>query len=178
MSRPRLERGLVQVYTGTGKGKTTAALGLGLRAAGHGFHVFLLQFMKGDPDYGELKALAHQPHVTFRQCGLPTFVERGQPSPEDLRLAAEGMRLAREILEAGDHDVVILDEINVAVDFGLVPEEEVLDLVRSRPTHVELVLTGRYAPPGILAAADLVSEMRSLRHPFQKGIPARRGIEH
>jgi len=175
---PRLERGLVQVYTGDGKGKTTAALGLGLRAAGHGFSVFLLQFMKGDPGYGELRALANVPGFTWEQSGLPTFVKHGNPTPEDLRLAAGGMEIARRVVGEGRHDVVILDEINCAVEYGLVPVEEVLALIDAKPARVELVLTGRYAPPEILARADLVSEVRNVRHPYQKGIAARDGIEH
>jgi len=178
MDRKRLDRGLVEVYTGDGKGKTTAAVGLGLRAAGHGFRVAMIQFMKGDPEYGELKALAAIPNFTWRQCGLPTFVKWREPGPEDLRLAAEGLAEASKLLAAGDHDVVILDEILCAVDYGLFGAGRVLALIDMKPPHVELVLTGRGAPAEVIARADLVSEVREVRHPFTGGVAARRGIEH
>lgn len=173
-----LNPGLVQVYTGDGKGKTTAAVGLGLRAAGHGLRVFLLQFMKGDPNYGELLALKSISNFEFLQSGLPTFVKKGSPSPEDLRLAAAGLARAHELLEDGSYDVIILDEINCAVDYGLIAVDDVLRLIERKPPHVELVLTGRNAPREVLMRADLVSEVLEIRHPFQRGIGAREGIEH
>jgi cob(I)alamin adenosyltransferase len=173
-----LSPGLVQVYTGDGKGKTTAAVGLGVRAAGHGLRVFLLQFMKGDPNYGELLALKSIPNFDFLQSGLPTFVEKGNPSSEDLRLAAAGLARAEELLAEGNYDVIILDEINCAVDYGLIAADDVLQLIERKPPHVELVLTGRNAPREVLMKADLVSEVLEIRHPFQRGIRAREGIEH
>ena len=172
------QRGLVQVYTGDGKGKTTAAVGLAVRAAGHGLRVFFLQFMKGDPNYGELLALRAIPGIEVVQSGLPTFVKMGAPGIEDLRLARGGLALAREILEAGRHDLVVLDEIVCAVAYGLIEEARVLDLFDLRPPSVELVLTGRYATPALLARADLVSEVREVKHPFRDGILARRGIDY
>lgn len=175
---PRLPAAFVHVYTGNGKGKTTAALGLGLRAAGHGLRVFLLQFMKGDPEYGELRALASLPNIEFQQSGLPTFVTKGNPGPEDVRLARAGLARARELLAAEEHDLVILDELICAVDYGLVPEADVLALLDARPPHMELVLTGRNATPAIIDKADLVTEMQEIKHPFQNGILARKGIEH
>ncbi len=178
MSRYRLNPGLVEIYTGDGKGKTTAALGLGLRAAGHGLRVHLIQFMKGDPEYGELKVLDRIPGFTWEQSGLPTFVKWREPSEEDLRLARAGRKRAAEALAGGDVDVLILDEILCAVDYGLLTAAEVVELIEARPPQVELVLTGRGAPPEILARADLVSEVREVRHPFTGGVPARRGIEH
>jgi cob(I)alamin adenosyltransferase len=178
MDRKRLDRGLVEVYTGDGKGKTTAAVGLGLRAAGHGFRVAMIQFMKGDPEYGELKALAAVPGFTWRQCGLPTFVKWREPSPVDLRMAEEGLAEASKLLDAGDADVVILDEILCAVDYGLFGVDRVLALIDRKPPHVELVLTGRGAPAEVIARADLVSEVREVKHPFTGGVAARKGIEY
>lgn len=170
--------GLVQVYTGNGKGKTTAALGLALRAVGHGHRVFMLQFMKGSPDYGEVRAASLLPNFTLVQSGLPTFVDKANPSPEDQRLAAEGLARARAEITGGAWDLVILDEINVAMDYGLIRTEDVEELIGGKPPGLELVLTGRYAPPSIIARADLVSEVRLVKHPYYRGVRARRGIEY
>lgn len=176
--RPRLERGYVHVYTGNGKGKTTAALGLALRAIGQGYRVFMVQFMKGSKDYGELKAAArYLPHFTIVQSGLETFVDEDNPSPEDVALARKGMEIARRAVASGEYDLVILDEINVAVDYRLIPLEEVLDLMRNKPAHVELVLTGRYAHPRLMRAADVVTEMVLINHPYYRGAENRRGID-
>lgn len=176
--RPRLEKGYVHVYTGNGKGKTTAALGLALRAIGQGYRVFMLQFMKGSKDYGELKAAAKfLPDLIIEQSGLETFVCEDNPSPEDIALARRGMEIARQVVMEGEYDLVILDEINVAVDYQLIPLEEVLDLIRNKPAHVELVLTGRYAHPKIIKAADLVTEMVLISHPYYRGAENRRGID-
>ncbi len=173
----RKKRGLVMVYTGNGKGKTTAALGLALRAVGHGFAVHVIQFMKGSSTYGEIVALKYLPGVTVEQFGLETFVNKANPSPEDKALAANGLARAREVVAAGEHDLVILDEINVAVDFNLIPIEDVLTLVRERPAHVDLVLTGRYARPELVREADMVSEVLEIKHHYEAGVPAREGIE-
>ncbi len=170
-------QGLVQVYTGSGKGKTSAALGLGLRAAGHGFEVYMIQFMKGQINYGEINAVKHIPNFTIRQFGRPDFVDKPKPDPEDVKLAKEALNHAREIIEIGTVDFLILDEVNVAMDFGLVTEQEVIALIESRPAHMEVVLTGRYAPASIIELADLVSEVREVKHPFQKGVAARKGVE-
>ncbi len=170
-------QGLVQVYTGNGKGKTSAALGLGLRAAGHGFKVYMIQFMKGQINYGELEAVKLIPNFTIRQFGRPDFVDRSNPDPQDIELAKAALDHAREIIKKGKIDFLILDEVNVAIDFGLVSEQEVVKLIKSRPTHMEIILTGRYAHPTIVEIADLVSEVKEVKHPFQKGIGARRGVE-
>jgi cob(I)alamin adenosyltransferase len=167
-----------QVYTGDGKGKTTAAFGLALRACGHGWPVLIIQFMKGDPGYGEVVAARHVPGLEVVQTGLTTFVEKGNPSADDLAEANRGLALAREALAAGGHRMVILDEINVAVDYGLVSLADALGLVDSCPPGVELVFTGRYAHRDVLALADLVSEVREVRHPMMKGIVNRAGIDH
>ncbi len=173
-----LERGLIEVYTGDGKGKTTAALGLALRAAGHGFKVYIIQFMKGWPNYGELEAVKHLPGVTLRQFGRAEFVDRDNPDPEDVRMAHDALRYASDAMESGEYDIVILDEINVALDFGLIALEEVLRLLDAKPPTLELVLTGRNAHAEIIRRADLVTEMLNIKHPYAQGVAARRGIEY
>jgi cob(I)alamin adenosyltransferase len=170
--------GLIQVYTGNGKGKTTAALGMALRACGHGWKVQMISFMKGDPNYGEVIIADRIPNFELLQSGLPTFVKRGNPSDEDVRLAARGFEVARRCVAENRHRMVILDEINVAVDYGLVPLESLLKLAKEKPREMELVFTGRYAHPEILKIADLVSEILEIKHPYQKGISGREGIEH
>ncbi len=173
----KLDQGLIQVYTGEGKGKTTAALGLALRALGRGLKVFMLQFLKGD-DTGELHAgRLFGDNFVIEQTGLKGFIRRGKISLADVQRAKQALQRAREILSSGDFDLVILDEINVAVYFELLSPKEVLDLLRDRAPNVEVVLTGRYAPQEILDAADLVTEMRNIKHYFHAGVPARRGIE-
>ena len=178
MTRTAIGKGYIQVYTGNGKGKTTASLGLALRAAGHGLKTVIIQFMKGWIDYGELKGVAMlSPLVTIHQAGRDTFVDRGSPDPEDVRLARDGWELAKETILGGKADIVVLDEINCAVDFGLLPVGEILDLLRRKPDGMEIVLTGRGAPEEIVAAADLVTEMREIKHYYAKGVDARVGVE-
>lgn len=173
-----LKQGLIQVYTGSGKGKTTAALGLALRAAGHDLQVYIVQFMKGWPHYGELTSVQHLPNVTLRQFGRPDFVDRDNPDPEDIRLAHEALEHAGQIIAGGDYDVVILDEVNVALDYGLIGLDDLLSLLEAKPEHVELVLTGRGAHPEIVKRADLVTEMLAIKHPYDAGVPGRKGIEY
>ncbi|GAB4230397.1 MAG: cob(I)yrinic acid a,c-diamide adenosyltransferase [Deltaproteobacteria bacterium] len=178
MTRGAIGKGYVQVYTGNGKGKTTAALGLAVRAAGHGLKTVIVQFMKGWIDYGELAGVRMlSPHVEIHQAGRDTFVNRKNPDPEDVRLAREGWKLAKEIVLARKADIVVLDELNCAMDFGLVPAAEVLGLLKEKPDGMELVLTGRGAPPAIVEAADLVTEMREVKHYYAKGVDARVGVE-
>ncbi|AEE91354.1 Cob(I)alamin adenosyltransferase [Tepidanaerobacter acetatoxydans Re1] len=173
------KKGLVLVYTGDGKGKTTAALGLALRAAGHGEKVYIIQFMKGDEKYGEVKAIKrYLPNIELVQKGLDSFVIKGNPSLEDLSLAKEGLNLAKNIISSGKYDLVILDEINVAVDYGLLSEQEVLNLIEMKPEHTTIVLTGRYASDKILEKADMVSEVREIKHHYKQGIAAQPGIEY
>jgi cob(I)alamin adenosyltransferase len=178
MSKERLAQGLIQVYTGDGKGKTTCALGLALRAVGQGFKVFMVQFMKG---WGTGEALiATQrlaPDFTLRHFGRPALVNLRNPDPEDLALIREAWDLACRVTTAGEHDLVILDEINLALAFNLIPLREGLEVLRRRPAWVEMVLTGRQAPPELIELADLVTEMRPIKHYFEAGVPARRGIE-
>ena len=175
----KLKRGYIQVYTGDGKGKTTAALGLAFRAVGHGMRVFIIQFMKGSIFYGELKtAEMLSPYVTIVQMGREEFVDRNNPDPKDIELAQKGLELAKKIMEKNEHDILILDEINVALDFGLVKLEQVLELMEKKPEDMELVMTGRYAHPEVVKRADLVTEMIEVRHYYaEKGVDARDGIE-
>ncbi len=168
--------GYVQVYTGNGKGKTTAALGLTLRAAGAGLRVFFAQFLKCG-EYSEIAALRRfEDLVTVRQYGCPEFVT-GAPGEEDRAAARRGRLEAREALVSGEYGVVVLDEVNVAVRLGLFSAGEVLELLDARPPEVELVLTGRDADPRIVERADLVTEMREVKHYYRQGIKARKGIE-
>ncbi len=171
-------KGYIQVYTGDGKGKTTAALGLSVRAAGHGLRTIIIQFMKGWIDYGELEgARMLSPYVEIRQAGRDTFVNRKDPDPEDVRLAREGWADACEVIRGGKADIVVLDEINCAVDFGLLPAEDVVSVLREKPDGMEIVLTGRGAPRAFLEIADLVTEMREVKHYYAAGVDARVGIE-
>jgi cob(I)alamin adenosyltransferase len=169
---------VLEVYTGDGKGKTTAALGLALRATGHGWNVLMIQFMKGSPEYGEIAAAKGVKGLTVVQTGLPTFVEKGNPSAEDLAEAARGLKLAREALGSSKYRLVILDEINVAIDYGLVKLDDGLALIDVCPENVELVFTGRGAKRAVLERADLVSEVREVKHPYQKGFVNRVGIDY
>jgi len=172
------QKRLVQVYTGPGKGKTTASLGLALRACGHGWKVLMICFMKGGSNYGEVVMSKKIPNFELVQSGLPTFVKKGAPSEEDIRMAHQGFDLAKKALKNKKYDLVILDEINVAVDYGLISLEDVLGLVQNKPDDVELVLTGRHAHPKLVKIADLVSEILEIKHPYQQNIQAREGIEY
>lgn len=169
-------QGCVQVYTGEGKGKTTAAIGLAVRAAGAGLRVFIGQFCKGRraSEHTALERFADL--ITLHQYGDLGFIT-GEPADEDFARARAGLQDAREALSHGEYRVVILDEINLATHFGLLAVSDVLELLAARPRDVELVLTGRRADPEIMAAADLVTEMLELKHPYQEGLKARRGIE-
>ena len=169
-------KGYVQVYTGNGKGKTTAALGLAIRAAGAGLRVYIAQFVKG-MEYSELKALErHADLITLKQYGRTCFI-RNKPAPEDIRSARDGLEEVRRLLASGDYQVFILDEANIAVYYDLFSADELVDLVRSRPDNVEVVITGRNAHPKVLDIADLVTEMKEVRHYFTTGVEARTGIE-
>ncbi|MGE4345575.1 MAG: cob(I)yrinic acid a,c-diamide adenosyltransferase [Geoalkalibacter sp.] len=173
-----MEQGMVQVYTGDGKGKTTAALGLALRAVGRGFRVCVVQFIKGGGAYGEhLAARQLAPLLTIHQTGRDGWIFRDKLEDEDIRIAKEALELAREAMNSGDYDLVILDEINGAVWFGLICVEQLLEVIESKPPQVELVLTGRSAHSRVIEAADLVTEMREVKHYYQQGVDARIGIE-
>ncbi|MDD2274034.1 MAG: cob(I)yrinic acid a,c-diamide adenosyltransferase [Desulfuromonadaceae bacterium] len=172
-----LGQGCVQVYTGNGKGKTTAALGLALRAVGRGFKVCVFQFIKGGGRYGEhLAAEKLAPLLTIIQTGRPGWVNT-KDITADRQAAQEAFVRARELLTSGDFDLFICDEINGAVGFGLIEVEQVLELISCRPVKTELVLTGRNAHERVIEAADLVTEMREIKHYYKAGVPARTGIE-
>lgn len=194
----RFKQALIQVYTGDGKGKTTAALGLGLRACGHGYRVRMIQFMKGTSYTGEIDAVRRlgggfeifqfgrdckyaerlaKGEFDCDGCG-ECFVIPGRPEPRDIAMAEQAYELARRTLEGAEADLVILDEIANAYFFGLISEERCAALAALRPQGVELVLTGRNMPPSLIDMADLVTEMKMIKHPFEKGIAARHGIEY
>ncbi len=178
MARLRLEHGLVQVYTGDGKGKTSAAFGAALRAIGRGLRVYIIQFIKGGFDYGELHVVKKLPNLKLAAFGRGTFVTEVSPHEEDVKLAEEALKLAKEVIGSGQYDIVVLDEINVALNLKLVTVDEALQLIKNRPKHVELILTGRYAPMQIVEVADLVTEMKEIKHPFTEGVTPRKGIEY
>lgn len=169
-------KGYIQVHTGVGKGKTTAALGLAIRKLGGGGKVFLGQFLKSG-DYSEIKALKKfSDQIIVEHYGLGQFV-KGHPAKEDIEAGIKGYKRMTRIIEKGEHDLVILDEGNVAVKYNLFSEKDMLDLFEKKPDHVELVVTGRGASPAIMEKADLVIEMKAVKHYFQKGVEARVGIE-
>lgn len=166
---------MIQVYTGNGKGKTTAALGLALRAAGANLKVYIGQFAKGC-HYSELNSLAKIKNIKLEQFGSRCFIGK-TPTGKDRALANKGFEKIRKIIFDKKYDVVILDEINIAVHFKLLDSEEVINLIRRVPKDIELILTGRYAHPKILKLADLISEIKEIRHYYKKGTTARKGIE-
>jgi cob(I)alamin adenosyltransferase len=174
--RSRLARGYVQLYTGDGKGKTTAALGLALRASGHGLRTYIGQFMKGQA-CGETRALTGHPHITLEQYGDVLCIRREDVTPEHVAQAQRGLAAARAAMLSGEYDLVVLDEVNVTVWFGLLNVHAVLALLDERPAQVELILTGRRAPAELIARADLVTEMREVKHYYTEGVSARKGIE-
>ena len=169
-------KGYVQVYTGNGKGKTTAALGLSIRAAGAGLKVFIVQLLKMG-DYGEIKALERfSDLITIEQYGLGRFV-KGKPSPEDIEAGRKGFERIKSIISAGEHDVVVIEEGNVAVMYGLFSVQDLLDVIELKPENMEIVITGRGAAPEIIEKADLVTQMKEIKHYYQKGVKAGVGIE-
>jgi cob(I)alamin adenosyltransferase len=170
-------KGTIQIYTGNGKGKTTASLGAGLRAAGHGWKVVMIQFMKGRL-YGELASCRSLGGFIIEQHGRDEFVDPDNPDPIDIELAEKGWSRALELAGDASIDMLILDEINVAVSFGLIPLNRVLELVKRKPEGLELILTGRYADPRLIELADTVTEMREIKHHYNAGIKSRKGIEY
>jgi len=170
--------GRTQVYTGDGKGKTTAAFGLAMRAVGGGFKVGIVQFMKGRTTYGEIES-AKKLGIDVFQYGTLDFVNPESPSSRDIEQAEQAFLKVEELLESPLYDIIIADEINVALGFGLLQTEQVLSLIAKRPDSKELILTGRYAKEEIIKAADLVTEMKAIKHYYNtEGLNARKGIEH
>ncbi len=171
-------KGLVQIFTGNGKGKTTAALGTILRAAGHGLKVFIVFFMKGDYEYGEFSTLPKLPNIEIRKSGFRQFTDPLNIKPEEKEQAESALAAARKAILSGSYDLVVMDEVNVALGYNLISLDEVVKLIEDKPPHVELILTGRYADNRLIEMADLVTEMVKVKHPFDKGIKARKGIEY
>ena len=178
---PETRKGLIIVHTGPGKGKTTAALGTAFRAVGQGLRVLMVQFIKGSWHYGELETakLLGDDRITILPMGRG-FVKVGaeKPDPEDVRLVEDAWRLAAEKMRSGQYDLVILDEINYAISYKMLSPEWVVQALRTKPEMLHVILTGRNAHPAIVELADMVTEMREVKHPYQKGIQAQRGIEY
>jgi cob(I)alamin adenosyltransferase len=172
----RMKKGYIQIYTGDGKGKTTAALGLALRAAGHGFRTYIAQFMKGQ-SYGEIKSINLIPQIEIEQFGKDTFIQVDQATPQDVQMAKQGLQKATKKMLSKNFNIIILDEINMAIHFKLLDISDVLDFISVKPTKIELVLTGRKAPKELLKHADLITEMRELKHYYTKAVNGRDGIE-
>lgn len=172
-------RSLVIVHTGEGKGKTTAAMGMALRAVGHDFKVLMIQFIKGSWEYGELTAIKKlAPYFKIIPMGKGfTNLGNRKPNENDMKIASHAWEFSKDQIASGEYDMIILDEINYAVSYGLIPVEEVVEVVKSRPRHLHMVLTGRNAHPRIIEMADLVTEMKLIKHPFRSGIKAQEGIE-
>ncbi|ATW28886.1 cob(I)yrinic acid a,c-diamide adenosyltransferase [Candidatus Formimonas warabiya] len=178
MGENGLTQGYIHVYTGNCKGKTTAALGLAFRAAGHGMKTFIGQFMKGQ-EYGELKsARMLDPFITIAQYGKESLIHvTNPPDPEDVRMAEAGLENCTRAMLSGQYDIVVFDEICTAYFFGLISLEEMIQVMNDKPFGVELVFTGRYAPQEVVDRADLVTEMKEIKHYYHSGVPAREGIE-
>lgn len=174
--KKKLPKGCVHIYTGNGKGKTTAAIGLAIRAAGAGLKTFMFQFVKGMA-YNEIKILRKIKNIKLIQCGRGCFI-KGRSEYIDKLYAKAGLDKAVKSLKSGRYDLVILDEINIALSLGLIKSEDVVDMINKRPRNVELVLTGRNCPRTLLRYADIVTEMREVKHPYKKGVKARCGIEY
>lgn len=170
-----MSKGYVHIYTGNGKGKTTAAFGLAVRAACSGKKVYIGQFVK-DMKYNETKIEKYLPLITVEQLGMGCFIDKS-PTQEDKNAARAALRTCAELLKQGTYSLVILDEINIAIYYGLIDVQEVIDTIRQRESSVEVVLTGRYAPEPLLAIADLVTEMKEIKHYYHQGVFAREGIE-
>ncbi len=169
-------KGCIHVYTGNGKGKTTAALGLALRAVGAGFNIYIGQFAKGS-DYSELNAVKLlSNYITLKQFGQKGFI-RNKPDKNDIRQALDGLKEIQSIISTNQYQLIILDEINIAIHYQLIGVDNVIDILNSKHKSVEVVLTGRYADPKIIEYADLVTEMKEIKHYFKSGIRARVGIE-
>ncbi|MCH8286592.1 cob(I)yrinic acid a,c-diamide adenosyltransferase [candidate division KSB1 bacterium] len=172
--------GLIIVYTGNGKGKTSAALGSVIRASGYGWKIFILQFVKGSWHYGEIDGIkVFEPDVVMEQMGKGFYkiMDDNLPEEDHKKAAKHGLERAREKMQSGDYKLVILDEINYAIDLGLLPLEDVVELLKQKPGKLNVILTGRNARKEIIDLADLVTEMKEIKHPFQKGLKARKGID-
>jgi len=175
---PPLRKGLVQIFTGDGKGKTSAAIGTVIRALGHGLKVYIALFMKGNYPYGERKILAKLPGVTLKSFGSSQFIDPENIKPEEKQAAQEALAAARRAMLSGEYDLVVLDEVNIAVAFNLVEVEAVLRFIEEKPEGVELILTGRQADKELVKVADLVTECLKIKHPYDSGVEGREGFEY
>ena len=178
MSSKFFKNGLIQVYTGNGKGKTTAALGLAIRALGHGAKVHIIFFMKGKFPYGEREILSKLPNLSYQVFGHEHLIDPNNVKEDETEQAREALKASRLAIQSNKYDLVILDEINVACSWKLIDIQDVLELISNKPSKVEVVLTGRYADQRIIDKADLVTSMDEIKHPYRNGIEARKGIEY
>lgn len=170
-----MDKGYIHVYTGNGKGKTTAALGIAVRGVSAGEKVFFAQFIKGMA-YSELKSQDFMPNFKIQQFGKNCFIYN-DPTEEDVKLARNGLESCKEILKSGEYDIVVLDELNIAIYYNLFTVEEVIETIKSRASHVEVIITGRYADDKLIEIADLVTDMKEVKHYYMQGIESRRGID-
>ena len=178
MSSNFFKDGLIQVYTGNGKGKTTAALGLAIRALGHGAKVHIIFFMKGKFPYGEREILSKLPDLSFQVFGHEHLIDPDNVKDDERQQAREALKASKSAIQSSKYDLVILDEINIACAWKLIDVKDVIELISNKPPAVEVVLTGRYADQKIMDKADLVTNMDEIKHPYRRGIEARKGIEY
>lgn len=169
---------MLQVYTGTGKGKTTAALGVALRGSGYGLKTLMFSFLKDDPNYGEVKASKIIPYLKITQVGRDAFVNFANPDPIDLKMCREGWELAKKAILNGEADIYILDELNIVLATKMLPTQEIVDFLQLHQHKAEIILTGRGAPEELQEIADLVTDMQEVKHYFHKGVSSRNGIDH
>lgn len=179
--RPRppepFDVGLVEVFTGNGKGKTSAALGVVMRAAGHGLRVHIVYFMKGEYPYGEQPILDSLPNVSYSRFGFTEFCDPDNVSDAEREQGKKALLAARAAMLSGKYDLVVLDEVNVAASWKLIDVADVISLIKEKPAKVELILTGRGADPGVIELADLVTEMVKVKHPYDRGVLSRKGFD-
>lgn len=169
---------MLEVYTGTGKGKTTAALGVALRASGYGMKTLMLSFLKDDPGYGEARAAQNLPFFTLWQVGRDAFVNFHNPDPVDLKMCRNGWEQAKKAIIGHEADIIILDELNIVLLTQMLPTAEVVDFLKAHKNELEIITTGRGAPEELIKAADLVTDMSEVKHYFHKGVSSRNGIDH
>ena len=169
---------MLQVYTGTGKGKTTAALGVAFRGAGYGLKTLMLSYLKDDPEYGEAKAASLLPGFKLEQVGRDAFVNFQNPDPVDLKMCRDGWERAKQAIVNKEADIIILDELNIVLATKMLPTEEIVDFLKAHKQNLEIITTGRGAPEELIKAADLVTDMQEVKHYFHKGVSSRNGIDH
>jgi len=175
----QLNRGMVAIFTGDGKGKTTAAIGTVVRAAGHGLRSFVVFFLKGKNFvHGEMKSLAGMNNISLADFGQNGWVDKDNVTAENIEQEKQALTTARDAMLSGNYDIIVLDEVNIALEYGLLDVEEVIKLIKDKPKKVELILTGRNANPKLVQIADLVTEMLMIKHPYAKGVKARKGIDY